>query len=160
MTISAILAMSQNRVIGKDNDLPWDLPEDFKFFKSKTLNHPIIMGRKTWESMGKSLPQRTNIVITRNTGWYGDENAHCVPDLDAAMGIAQKSQGSEEIFIIGGAGIIEMALPKIDRFYLTVIHHNVEGDVYLPTFEHEFREVARRDRDKPYPFSFITYERQ
>lgn len=141
--ISLIVAMSENRVIGVNNHLPWNIPEDLKRFKQITLNHPIIMGRKTFESIGRILPKRTNIVITRDRS-YRVEGGAVVHSFEEALEWARKSPGAEEIFVIGGSEIFKLALPLASRIYLTEVQWPFEGDAFFPDFpEGEYRETLR-----------------
>ncbi len=161
MTVSLIVAVSQNNVIGKDNRLPWHLPEDLKYFKNTTWAMPIVMGRKTWESLGKPLPGRTNIVITRNNGFKAD-GAVVVNSLEEAEKIARE-QDTKELFIIGGAEIFNMALPLANRLYLTRIHHEFEGDVFFPPVDETkwklvFRRDCQPDEKNKYAYSFERWE--
>jgi dihydrofolate reductase len=157
MKISAIVAMAQNRVIGRGNDLPWKLPEDLKRFRQITLGHPIIMGRKTFESIGRVLPGRKNIVISRRPH-FEVPGAAVVSSLEDALTAAG---GAEEVFIIGGCEIYRLALEQVQTLYLTLVRHEVEGDVFFPEFnESSFNEVEREDREGPLPYSFITLERK
>lgn len=133
MRLSAITAISQNNIIGKNNSLPWHLPADMRFFKKTTMGHPIIMGRKTYESFKKALPGRTNIVVTRQTN-YSLTDATVVHSLEEAINEAQKTE-SEEAFILGGAQIFEQSLPLIDRLYLTRIYEEFDGDIEFPEFD-------------------------
>lgn len=130
MRVSLLLAASENNVIGKDNQLPWHLPEDLKFFKNLTWGLPILMGRKTFDSIGKPLPGRKSIVITRQTGWQHD-GVVVVHSVEEAVRQAE-GFGAKEIFVIGGAEIFNTTLPSADRIYLTRIHHEFEGDVFFP----------------------------
>lgn len=160
--IASIFAMSENRVIGKNNQLPWHLPADLKYFKATTLHHPILMGRKTYESIGKPLPQRTSIIITRQNN-YTQPNTVVVDSI--AAGIQAGKALHEDIFVIGGAEILKEALPLIDTMYLTLIHATFEGDVFYPEYnEQEWQETWRADHaadDKnPYAYSFIKLERK
>jgi dihydrofolate reductase len=136
MKVSIIVAAARNGVIGKDNQLPWHLPQDLKYFRAMTTGKPVIMGRKTFESIGKPLPNRTNIVITRNTNWVHD-GVLVVNDLIEAVEKAKKmlmrQDNSElEAMIIGGAEIYKTALTIADRVYLTYIDRDVEGDAWFP----------------------------
>jgi dihydrofolate reductase len=154
--------MSENRVIGKDNQLPWHLPADLKFFKATTLHHPILMGRKTFESIGKPLPQRTSIIITRQQG-YQAEGALVVNSITGAIQAAQEL--NPDLFIIGGAQILQEALPLIDTMYLTRIRATFAGDVFYPEYnEQEWQETWREDHQadekNKYDFSFIKLERK
>jgi dihydrofolate reductase len=137
--ICAILAMSQNRVIAREGRLPWDLPEDLAFFKKMTLEHPVIMGRKTFTSMGRPLPRRANIVISRNSQLQLP-GATVVPSLLSAIEAAQKAPGADKIFVIGGAEVVREALPMIEEFYLTVIQRAVQ--TLFNVLRREAREVV------------------
>lgn len=153
--------MAENRVIGRDNALPWRLPADMKHFKELTIGHTVIMGRKTYDSMGQPLVDRRNIVISRDPSLEYD-GAEVVSSLDDALGLAA---GDEEVFVAGGADIYRLALPRADRIYLTLIHTEVDGDTYFPQFEaDEWRlvEDVRHGSDarNEYPFSFRLYHRR
>jgi dihydrofolate reductase len=130
--IALVAAIAENGVIGRDNGLPWHIPEDLKHFKMLTLGKPVIMGRKTFDSIGKPLKDRTNIVISRNKN-LRLEGAEVVTSL--AKALARASELSPDIMIIGGAQIYAEALPKADRLYLTYVHTNVEGDTFFPSFD-------------------------
>ena len=137
MKLSMIVATAQNRVIGRDNALPWYLPNDLKYFKQTTLGKPVIMGRKTYESIGKPLPGRTNIVITRQTD-YLPEGVKVVHSVAEARDLAESVcliDGQEEAMIMGGAEIYTLALPDADRLYLTEVHADVDGDAYFPEYD-------------------------
>jgi len=138
--ISLIAAVAESGVIGKDNKLPWHLPEDLQFFKRTTLGHPIIMGRKNFESIGRALPGRTNIVLTRNLNFTA-KGIIKAGSLKEAFDIAQKT-GAEECFVIGGAEIYREALPFCQKLYITRVHGVFEGDTFMPEFENEFRRVS------------------
>ncbi|MEP4380339.1 MAG: dihydrofolate reductase [Alphaproteobacteria bacterium] len=159
MRISLIVAMAENGVIGRDGGLPWRIPADLKFFKETTIGHPIVMGRKTHQSIGRALPGRTNIVITRDKGFSGEDIA-VVGDLDAAILAAGNA---DEVMVIGGAQIYELALPRAERIYLTEVHIAADGDTRFPELDHDaWRETARVDHpaDGETPaFSFVTLER-
>ena len=144
MILSLIVAMSENRVIGKDNKLPWHIPADLKRFKQITSGHPIIMGRKTFESIGKPLPNRTNIVISRTQTRTDGTVAWC-QSLEQALEIAKESEGSEETFVIGGAEIFRLALPYVNKIYFTKIHQIIEGDVFLPDLKEETFRCSHRE---------------
>lgn len=128
MILSVIVAVAENGVIGRDNTLPWHLPEDLKRFKALTMGHPIVMGRKTFESIGKPLPGRQNIVVSRNPA-YAPAGVTVAGDLKSALAAAE---ASDEVFVIGGAALFEEALNRADRVYLTKIHRSYEGDVHFP----------------------------
>lgn len=139
--LSLIVAMTESRVIGVNNHLPWNIPEDLKRFKQITLGHPIVMGRKTFESIGKPLPKRTNIVITRDKS-YRVEGAAVCHSFEEALDWARKAEGAEEVFAIGGSEIFKLAIPLAWRIYLTEVKWPFEGDTFFPSFDEEqFREV-------------------
>ena len=163
MKISLISAVATNGVIGRQNDLPWHLPDDFAFFKRKTSHHPIIMGRKSLEALGKPLPNRTNIVITRNAD-FDVAGVTVVHTLDDAIAEA-KAVNQDQIFVIGGAEIYAMALSVATTLYLTEIHKAYDGDAYFPAFDKdEWEEVSRvshpADERHEVGFDFVTYERK
>lgn len=133
MIISAIVAVAKDNVIGKDNDIPWYLPADLKYFKKTTLDHHIIMGRKSFESIGRPLPKRTNIIVTRNP-FYVASNCLVTNSVEDALSIA-KENGETEAFIIGGAQIYELSKDLWDRLYLTDVDLKVEGDVHFPKLD-------------------------
>lgn len=151
--ISLIAALSENRVIGINNELPWHIPGDLKRFKELTTGHPIIMGRKTFESLGRVLPNRTNIVITRDISKFKQEAEKTglhpqviVSSLEEAIEKARESFGSEnEIFIIGGGQIFEQAIAQADRLYLTIVHKTILGDAYFPEYDSFSKEIERKD---------------
>ncbi|PJB69941.1 MAG: hypothetical protein CO093_09235 [Alphaproteobacteria bacterium CG_4_9_14_3_um_filter_47_13] len=165
MKTSAIIAASENNCIGLENDLPWHIPQDLKRFKSLTMGKPVIMGRKTFESivarLGKPLPGRDNLVISRSGFEAG--GALVCPDIESAVAKAKnlaEEKGLDEVFIIGGAQIYELAIPFLDHFYLTRVHIVVNGDAFLPALnEQDWREIERDDIDGTPSFSFITLER-
>ena len=143
--------MSENRVIGKNNTLPWRLPEDLKYFKRTTMGSSVIMGRKTWDSIGKVLPGRTNIIVTRSPTLQ-IERVKMALSVPEAIELAEHKaliDGSEEAFIIGGAELYSEAMPFADRFYLTRVHAEVEGDTFLQSFdEAAWREISRKEYKK------------
>lgn len=146
MIRSLIVAMSRNRVIGHANDMPWRLPADIAHFKRVTMGHPVIMGRKTYESIGKVLPGRTNIVVTRTPGWSAP-GCIAVSSLDAGYAAAR---GADEVFVIGGGQLYGAALPGTDRIYLTEVDADLEGDTRFPEIvgsEWEETELARQPAD-------------
>ncbi|WP_374163317.1 dihydrofolate reductase [Arcticibacter sp. MXS-1] len=159
--ICIIVAIDSERGIGKDNRLPWHLPADLKYFKSVTTGHPVIMGRKTYESIGKALPNRRNIVVSRQ-GDLRYSDAEVSNTLNAAIALA--SEGNDKVFIIGGADIFRQALPIADTIYLTRIHAAFEADTYLPQInENEWQEVKREDHGADeknrVPYSFLIYKK-
>ena len=159
---SIVVAVADNNVIGGDNRLLWHLPQDLKHFKQLTLGRPIVMGRRTFESIGRPLPGRTNIVVTRQPGWQaeGCEVAASVPQaLEMARAL------DEQVFVIGGGEIYRQALPATDVVYLTEVHHAFEGDVTFPDLTPlEWREESRQrhepDDKHAYAFSFVTLRRR
>ncbi len=162
MIVSAILAMSKNRVIGKDNQIPWHLSGDLKYFKKTTLNHHIIMGRKTFLSIGKPLPKRTNIVLTRNP-YFVASNVLVASSVQQALELAEDN-GENEVFIIGGGEIYLQSMPFWDRVYLTLVEAEVEGDVFFPEIDDKewklvSEEKHRADVKNDYDYSFLIYER-
>lgn len=167
MRISLIVALSENHVIGRNNKLPWYLPNDLKYFKQVTIGLPIVMGRKTFESIGKPLPGRTNIVVTRNTEWVAD-GVRIAHSLEEAFELAQsiaEIDGRDELMIIGGDQIYKSALPLVDRMYLTEVHAHIEGDAYFPEFDRsDWQEIGREDFEaaepNPYNYSFVVYDRK
>lgn len=166
MIVSAIAALSRNRVIGKDNDLPWRLPDDMKFFMQTTKGHHVVMGRKNYDSLKekfKPLPDRTNIVITRQEQ-FSAPGCVVVHGIAAALSIAGKN-AEKECFIIGGAEIYQIAMPYTTRLYLTEIDAVVEGDTYFPAIrKQEWKEVSRKhhpaDDRHPYAFDIAVYDRR
>lgn len=132
--IKAIVGMAANRVIGKDGDLPWRIPEDLKWFKKLTTGHPIVMGRKTMDSLGRPLPKRRNLVLTRSL----DELPDGFEKLGSSEAIAEQLDGEECVFIIGGSEIYRLLFPQCDEVLLSYIYEEYEGDTYLPDFESDF----------------------
>lgn len=160
MHLSAICAMSDNRVIGRQNQLPWRLPADLKHFKKITTGHPIILGRKTFESIGRALPDRCNVVITRDVDFQAPGCVVVNSIETALLAVAY----SEEAFVIGGALLYQQLLSRVCRLYLTEIHHHFEGDAYFPELDmSEWKLIDREDHEPDteniYSYSFITLER-
>ena len=158
--ISIIVAVAKNGVIGDKNSLLWHLREDMIHFRTTTSGHPVVMGRKTYDSIGRPLPKRTNVVITRDTN-LTIEGCTMAHSLEEAVALFDKS---EEVFIIGGAQIYRQALPLADRIYLTVIDKEYEGDTSFPEIDYSqwraySREEFARGEEFEHPFSFITLER-
>jgi len=158
--ISLIAAVAENGLIGKDNKLPWHLPADLRFFKKTTLDHPIIMGRKNFESIGKVLPGRTNIVLTRNANFAGAENLKVAHSLNEAFEIARET-GTDECFIIGGAEVYKEALPFCQKLYITRVHGIFEGNTFMPEFEKGFRKISSvsnlKDGQNDYDYDFEVF---
>ena len=161
MIISQIVAASENNVIGTNNTLPWHIPEDLKFYKETTLGKILIMGRKTYEDLGKALPKRLNIVITRQPNYKLDD-AIVVPSLEEAYKVAEQHHKDwpGEVFINGGGEIYRLALPTSHKVYLTRIHKDFEGETTYPELpEGDFKEVSRREGQGEVPITFHTFER-
>ena len=167
MRLAIIVAQAENRVIGINNKLPWHLPEDLRYFKQVTMSKPIIMGRKTYESIGRPLPGRTNIVISRQEG-YAPEGVKVVPSLEAAIELAESIcviDGAEEAMVIGGAQIYAEALDKAQRLYLTEVDAEINGDAWFPEFDRSaWHEVGREDfaaeGPNPYNYSFVVLDKK
>jgi dihydrofolate reductase len=160
--ISFVVAMDENRVIGKDNQLPWHLPEDLKFFKRVTMGHPIAMGRKTHESIGRVLPGRENIVITRQPDYRSED---CTIFYSVEDFVKYSLNISDEIFVIGGAEIFKETFPHVDRLYITLIHEDFAGDTFFPEFnlgewELVSNEQGIKDEKNPYDYDFRLYVRK
>jgi dihydrofolate reductase len=163
MKISLIAALAQNRVIGKSNDMVWRLPVDFKRFKSITSGHYILMGRKTFKSLDKPLPNRTHLVITRNKDYTVPEGHYVFQSVQEAFVFANKLQ-LEELFVIGGGEIYTQTLDLADELVLTEVDASPAGDAYFPDFNRKewketFREFHPKDDRHEYSFSFVNYER-
>lgn len=167
--LAAIVAMSENYVIGRRNDLPWHLPRDLRRFKKLTMGHHIIMGRKTYDSIGRPLPGRTSVVITRDPGFEPTENgARDLIVVHSFAGALEQVAGDDESFVIGGESIFRLALPSVERLYVTLVHANVEGDVLFPRESVPGRslddwklvseESHAADERHRYPYSFRVYE--
>ena len=161
MSLSIIVAMARNRTIGVNNTLPWRCPEDLKHFKSLTMGHHMIMGRKTFDSIGKPLPGRTTVVVTRdkNLKIEGCLIAHSLQDAIAACA------GDKEIFVVGGAELYALALPFVNTLYITEIQRDVEGDAHFPEFDKSAwleisREVRMQEAPRPLQYHFVTYQRK
>lgn len=158
--ITLIVAAAENNVIGNDNKMPWHLPNDFKYFKKNTINHSVIMGRKTFESIGKPLPERRNIILTRDLNYVNE-------DVDVANSIQEVinyCRDEREIFIIGGAEIYKQTLPIAHRVLLTRVHTNVTGEAVFPELlEHQWKLVSSEKHEKDdkhaFDYTFEVYER-
>lgn len=163
MIISFAVAVSENNVIGKDNQLLWSLPNDMKFFKNTTWGMPVIMGRKTYESLGKPLAGRTNIVITRQADWSA-VGVQVAGDLDQAIAVAAGTDAKES-FVIGGGEIFRQALPITSKMYLTRVHTTIAGDTYFPEFNVSEWELLSQldfpvDDKHAYAYSFQVWQRK
>jgi dihydrofolate reductase len=167
MRVSLIWAMAENRTIGRNNKLPWHLPNDLKYFKQLTTGKAVIMGRKTHESIGKPLPNRTNIVISRDKNYFS-EGVTVVTSLDQAIEQAEACSlvnGTDEVIVMGGAEIYKLCLPKADRLYITFVHAKVDGDAFFPDFDlSKFKEIGREeffaDGSNPYDYSFAVFDKR
>lgn len=164
--LSVVVAMAQNRVIGRDNALPWRLPKDLAYFKKVTMGHPIIMGRKTFDSIGRPLPGRSNIVVSRQLGW-SREGVFKVSSLEEGLNLARsiaERDGLGEIMLIGGASLYGQALDLASKLYITEVKSNVEGDTLFPEYEKSLWSESKRenhgsDASNPYNYAFVVYER-
>ncbi|TAD98769.1 MAG: dihydrofolate reductase [Bacteroidetes bacterium] len=161
MLISIIVAQSLNRVIGKNNQLAWHLPADLKMFKQKTSQHHILMGRKTFESIGKALPNRTNLVLSRDHS-LKIESCLSIQSIEKGIDLAKKANESE-LFIIGGAEIYCLALPLAQKIYLTEIQTNIDGDAFFPELNDFWKEVSREkhfaDEKNIFDYDFVVFEK-
>jgi dihydrofolate reductase len=156
----ALVAMADNGVIGRDNRLPWHLPDDLRRFKALTMGHAILMGRRTFESIGRALPGRRNLVLTRNPDWRA---AGC--EIVATPAAAMSAAGDSALYVIGGAEVFAVFWPKVRRLELTEVHGDIEGNARLAGFDRRqwrevFREERAADERHAWPFSFVTLERR
>jgi dihydrofolate reductase len=159
--ITLIVARARNGVIGRDGTLPWRLPEDLAHFKRTTMGHPVVMGRRTWESIGRPLPGRRSIVVSRQPG-FAAAGAEVAPSLEAALALCA---GASEVFVIGGARLYAEALPEADRLIVTEIDADFEGDTHWPAPDPaEWQQAAREHRPateaRPFGIDFVTYLRR
>lgn len=167
MIRTIVVAKAKNNAIGKDNDLLWHLPDDFKFFKDTTKEHHIIMGRKTYESLGKPLPKRISVVITRNKDFQLPEGHHVVSDFASALKVCE-NDNPEEVMIIGGGEIYKQALENgyVDKMHITEIDFDIDGaDTFFPEFDlNQWKETQRShhpiDERHRYAFDFVTYTKK
>ncbi len=154
--INLIACMGKNRVIGKGNQMPWHLPADLKYLKKTTLGHTVVMGRKTFESIGKPLPGRKNVILTRDEHFEatGCEVLHSIDEILSR---------NEELYILGGANIYEQFMPFADRLYITRIEQEFEGDAFFPEIDESWAEVSKdkgiQDEKNPYEYYFIVYKK-
>ncbi len=161
MTLSLIAAIANNNVIGKDNALLWNIPQDMKFFRATTSGHPVIMGRKTHLSIGRALPNRRNVVITRDTA-FTSPDVEVVHSVQEALSLFKDSM--DEVFVIGGADIYTQTLPFADKLYITHIDANFDGDTFFPQIDTTIwkkiaETVVEKDEENMYPLRFTTYSR-
>lgn len=164
MKISLIAALAANRVIGRDGGLPWHLPPDLRRFKQLTMGHTMILGRKTWESIGRSLPGRSMVVVTRQEGFAVPEGVTVVPSVEEAVRLARERDPEGEVFVAGGAEVYRQTLPIADQLDLTRIEQEFAGDTFFPEFdEADWRLVAEERHEagesSPFAYSFQTWER-
>lgn len=158
--ISAIAAIGKNKELGGGNKLLWNIPGELKRFKEITMGHPIIMGRKTYDSIGRILPGRTNIIITRDSG-YKLDGAVIVSSVEEALELAKKSEGGEHVFIIGGGQIFKESLPKTDRLYLTLVHKTFpDADTFFPEYSEFTKVIEETDmKGEEFDYTFKTLEK-
>ncbi len=161
MSLSIVVAMDENRLIGKDNKLPWHLPADLAYFKKITTGKSIVMGRKTYDSIGRPLPNRRNIVISRNSKTL-ITGCEVLTSIDEVL---STTKDEDEVMIIGGASLCEQLLPQVSRLYITKIEGEFDGDVYFPEYdESDWRQVICEshlpDASNQYPYHFLVLERQ
>jgi dihydrofolate reductase len=156
MIISIIVAMDLDRAIGRENRLPWYLPKDMARFRRITMGHPVIMGRKTYESIGRPLPGRANIVITRQDD-YCAEGCVVVRDLQTAFAACE---GADEVFVLGGEAVFRDAMPLADRVYITVVHTRINGDAFFPELPQNMKLLSSESTEDVYPLEFQVYERK
>ena len=167
VSVAIIVAMAENQVIGVDNRLPWHLPADLKYFKATTLGKPIVMGRKTFESIGRPLPGRLNIVVSSNKG-YAAEGVTVVHSIESALTVAKVGalkNGVDELMVIGGAQLYRDCLPLVDRLYVTLIHAEIDGDASFPRLDWSLWQQQRRedfaaDEAGSFAYSFLVYSRK
>lgn len=162
MILSHIAAIAKNKVIGVDGDLPWNIPEDMKFFRTKTSGHIIVMGRKTFESFPKPLKNRLHVVITRQQDYKAPEGVHVYSSIEEALKFCetQVDQWGEEVFIIGGGEIYKQTLDKADQLYLTLIDKEFPGDAKYPDFEDHFIMSDKDERPGEVPYSFCLFTKK
>jgi len=164
--LALIVAMAANRCIGMDNMLPWRLPADLQYFKRMTSGKAIVMGRTTYDSLGRPLPNRTNIVVTRDPAWEGPIGTRVVHSLEAALALAEAVavvNAQDEALVIGGAEVYAQALPLVSRMYITEVEASVEGDAFFPAWDRsQWQETSRErhhDEASNLWFSFVVYDR-
>jgi dihydrofolate reductase len=156
MIISLIAAMSENRVIGAGNRIPWSIPSDLKRFSEITMGHPVVFGRKTFESIGRPLPDRKNIIVTEQRD-YRVEGASVVHSLADALSLCSNG---DEVFICGGGSVYQKMISRADRIYLTVVHRVYEGETLFPEIPADFAEVSREEVKEAIPYAVVRYERR
>lgn len=159
--ISYLVAMDRNRVIGKDNDLPWSLPADLAYFKKKTTGHTIVMGRKTYESIGRPLPNRKNVILTRDKN-YSVANCTVIHSIEEALSLMR--QENDEYFVIGGSDLFIQFLPYVERMYITLLDEEFEGDTFFPNVDMSewkliSKEKGKKDENNHYDYEFLVYDK-
>lgn len=167
LPLTLIVAMGENRVIGRNNGLCWHLRSDLKFFKANTMGRPMVMGRKTFQSIGKPLPNRETIVLTRDVNWPAPPGVHVRSSLDEALRLGDelgRKMGAHDIAIVGGADLYAQTLPIADRILLTLVHASPHGDTFFPTFAHmPFTEISRESHGASdgddHSFTIFTFAR-
>lgn len=163
MILSIIVAMSDNGVIGKEGALPWNLPSEMAYFRQTTVGHPIIMGRKTHESIGKALPDRLNVVITRDKAYKAAKGCKVIHSLESALSLPE-IRNADEVFIIGGESINQQALPMTDKLYLTKVSANIKGDKFFNYNPSQWQQVwsqkHKADKDNKYDYEFTVLEKK
>ncbi|MFA7825035.1 type 3 dihydrofolate reductase [Aeromonas dhakensis] len=164
MKISMIAAVAHDRVIGKDNQMPWHMPADLAHFKRITLGKPVLMGRKTYESIGRPLPGRRNLVISRNPD-YRVDGVEVIDSVSSALELLGREDSVEELMVIGGGHLFEQLLPRAERLYLTQIELEVDGDAHFPVLDHTDWELLEEeshpaDERNAYPYRFETWQRR
>lgn len=162
--ISFLVAMDKNNVIGHNNDLPWELPLDLKFFREVTTGHTIIMGRKTFDAIGRILPERKNVILTRRDASEFPEGVVVIDDINEVYEW-NKQNPEEEYFVIGGGEVFKQSFPYVDRLYITLIDHSFEGDVYFPKYNEDEWELTSEEKgirndENPYDYYFLQYDRK
>lgn len=162
MILSHIAAIAKNKVIGAQGDLPWDIPEDMKFFRTKTSGHIIVMGRKTFESFPKPLKNRLHVVITRQDNYKVPEGVEVFKNIDDALHFCetQTDKWGKEVFIIGGGEVYKQTLDRADQLYLTLIDQEFDGDAKYPDYEQDFIISDKEDHQGPIPFSFCLFSKK
>jgi dihydrofolate reductase len=163
MRVSLIVAMASGGVIGRDNRLPWHLPADLRRFKRLTMGHPLVVGRKTFESIGRPLPGRTMVVVTRDPG-YAPPGVRVAHSVDEALAVAAAAEGGDEVFVAGGAEIYRQTLPRADRLHLTRIEAEIPGDTRFPEFDESQWRLTQEERHEPddevpFAYTFQIFDR-
>ena len=161
LIVSHVVAMAENRVIGRDGQLPWHIPEDFKLFKKLTMGHALVMGRKTFESIGRPLPGRLSVVVTRQRDYAAPPGVVVCASIDAALRHCEEhaAEWGGEAFVIGGGELFRQSLPRTDKVYLTLVHRSVDGDVTYPELPAAFTQTRAEPGAGDVPFTWSVWER-